>query len=134
VPKAVITLLCGVGLYASIFMLAKTRRAERGELMEESVVQTPRARLYGGVPNALLGTFYYPAVAVAVWLVRTPWTAAALGAIIAFAALTSAALAYSLIFVTRRPCAYCWTSHAVNWALAAIYGWLLSAGVLFSST
>jgi uncharacterized membrane protein len=134
VPKAVITLLCGVGLYASIFMLAKTRRAERGELMEESVVQTPRARLYGGVPNALLGTFYYPAVAVAVWLVRTPWTAAALGDIIAFAALTSAALAYSLIFVTRRPCAYCWTSHAVNWALAAIYGWLLSAGVLFSST
>jgi uncharacterized membrane protein len=134
VPKAVITLLCGVGLYASLFMLAKTRRAERGALTEESVVQTPRARLYGGVSNALLGVLYYPAVAVAVWLVRTPLTAAALGAIVAFAALTSAVLAYSLLFVTRRPCAYCWTSHAVNWMLAAIYGWLLAAGVLFSST
>ena len=33
-PKAIITLLCGVGLYASLFMLAKTRRAERGELTE----------------------------------------------------------------------------------------------------
>ena len=62
-PKAVITLLCGVGLYASLFMLAKTRRAERGELAEASVVQTPRARLYGGASNALLGAVYYPAVA-----------------------------------------------------------------------
>ncbi len=133
-PKAVITLLCGVGLYAALFMLAKTRRAERGELTEESVVQTPRARLYGGASNALLGAAYYPVVAIAVWLVRTPLTAAALGAAIAFAALTSAVLAYSLLFVTRRPCAYCWTGHIVNWALAGIYGWLLSAGVLFSST
>ncbi len=128
------TLLCGVGLYAALFMLAKTRRAERGELTEESVVQTPRARLYGGASNALLGAAYYPVVAIAVWLVRTPLTAALLGAAIAFAALTSAVLAYSLLFVTRRPCAYCWTGHAVNWALAAIYGWLLSVGVLFSST
>ena len=50
---------------------------------------TPRARLYGGVSNALLGALYYPAVAVAIWFVRTPWTAAALGAAVAFAALTS---------------------------------------------
>jgi hypothetical protein len=27
-------------------------------------------------------------------------------------------LAYSLLFVTRMPCVYCWTSHVVNWALA----------------
>jgi len=128
------TLLCGVGLYASLFMLAKTRRAERGELTEESVVQTPRARLYGGASNALLGALYYPAVGVGVWFVRTPWTAAVLAAAIAFAALTSAVLAYSLLFVTRRPCVYCWTGHAVNWTLAAVYGWLLSAGVLFSRT
>ena len=128
------TLLCGVGLYASLFMLAKTRRAQRGELTEESVVQTPRARLYGGASNALLGALYYPAVAVALWMVRTRLTAAVLAAAIAFAALTSAVLAYSLLFVTRRPCAYCWTGHAVNWALAGIYGWLLSSGVLFSST
>ena len=128
------TLLCGVGLYASLFMLAKTRRAERGELTEESVVQSPRARLYGGASNALLGALYYPAVATTVWFVRAPWPAAVLGAAIALAALTSAVLAYSLLFVTRRPCAYCWTGHVVNWALAAMYGWILSSGVLFSST
>lgn len=128
------TLLCGVGLYAALFMLAKTRRAERGQLTEASVVETPRARLYGGVPNALLGTVYYPAVAIAVWLIRSRAEALALGAIVGFAALTSAVLAYSLLFVTRRPCAYCWTGHAVNWALAAIYASILGSGVLFSST
>jgi uncharacterized membrane protein len=30
----------------------------------------------------------------------------------------SAVLAYSLLFVTRMPCTYCWTSHAINWTLA----------------
>jgi uncharacterized membrane protein len=115
-------------------MLGKTRRAARGELAEESVVQTPRARLYGGVSNALLGSIYYFAAGVAIWLLRTPAEAAILGAVIGLAAATSLFLAYSLLFVTKRPCAYCWTGHAVNWAIAVIYGWMLGAGVLFSST
>lgn len=131
-PKAVITLLCGVGLYVSLFMLAKTRRAARGQLAEESVVQTPRARLYAGVSNALLGAVYYPAVAVAIWFARNPTVAVTLGAAVALAAITSLVLAYSLLFITRRPCPYCWAGHIVNWALAAIYGWLLGAGILFS--
>ncbi len=117
-------MLCGVGLYASLFMLGKTWRAERGELHEPSVVQTPRARLYGGVPNALIGALYYPAVAASVWLVRSPVAADVVLAAVAFAALTSAVLAYSLLFVTRRSCPYCWTAHAVNWALLILWAWL----------
>lgn len=117
--RAVITLLCGVGLYVSLFMLAKTRRAERGELREPSVVQSPRARLFGGRPNALLGTIYYPAFAIAIWLAVAPWQLGLLLAISGFAAVVSIVLAYSLLFVTRMPCPYCWTAHVLNWLLAA---------------
>lgn len=115
--QVVITVLCGVGLYASLFMLAKTRRAELGLLKEPSVVQRPAARLYGGVPNALLGSIYYPALTVAVWFARGPVVSLIVLTIVAFAAVTSAVLAYSLVFITKRPCPYCWTAHAVNWLL-----------------
>jgi uncharacterized membrane protein len=37
--------------------------------------------------------------------------------IVAFAAITSAVLAYSLLFITKLPCPYCWTAHAVNWMM-----------------
>ena len=125
VVRVLITVLCGVGLYASLFMLAKTRRAERGELRGSSVVETPRARLYG-VQNSLLGAIYYPALAVAVWLVRPGAGMLLVLAAVVFAALTSAVLAYSLLFVTRRACPYCWTGHAVNWSLLVIIGWLFA--------
>jgi len=130
--RIVITLLCGVGLYASLFMLAKSRRAERGELRGPSVVTSPRARLFG-VPNAAIGAVYYPAVAFAVWWVEGPIAIVVLLAAVAFAAATSLVLAYSLLFITRRACPYCWTSHAVNWLLLLLCGWkflpnLLSRG------
>ena len=128
--EVTITVLCGVGLYASLFMLAKTRRAERGLLEEPSVVQTPRARLYGGIPNAALGAAYYPALAAAVWLVRSPAGVAVVLAAVAFAAITSLWLAYSLLFVTRRACPYCWTSHAINWSLAILVPWLFKTIIL----
>jgi uncharacterized membrane protein len=115
--RVVITVLCGVGLYASLFMLAKTRRAELGLLEEPSVVQRPAARLYGGVPNALLGAVYYPALAIATWFPLGHVLSVIVLTIVAFAAITSAVLAYSLLFVTKRPCPYCWTAHAVNWSL-----------------
>ncbi len=120
VVKAVITVLCGVGLCASLFMLRKARRAVRGELDEPSVVQTPRARLFWGLPNALFGTLYYSALAIVVWPVLPPAAAEAVCAAVLAAALTSAYLAYSLLYVTRRSCVYCWTSHAVNWTLVAL--------------
>jgi uncharacterized membrane protein len=115
--RAIITVLCGVGLYASVFMLRKAGAAARGELTERSVVQTPRARLVGGVPNALLGAAYYPALAIAIWFATNRLVLALLLVPVLAAALTSVILAYSLLFVTRMPCFYCWTSHAINWSL-----------------
>ena len=108
-------------------MLRKTIRADRGLLIERSVVQSPNARLLGGAPNAAVGLAYYIALAIAVWFVATPalwWFAVAASAL---AAIVSAFLAYSLLFVTRMPCAYCWTSHTINWSLL-----VCTVGILLS--
>ena len=64
IVRVVITVLCGVGLYTSLFMLRKSIRAARGEIRGPSVVKTPRAHLFG-VPNSLLGSLYYPDMAAA---------------------------------------------------------------------
>jgi uncharacterized membrane protein len=131
--RGVITLLCGVGLYASLFMLNKTRQAARGELSSPSVVKTPRAHLFG-VPNSLLGALYYVMLAIAIWfadgrIIQLILLVAALAA-----AATSAYLAYSLLFLTRRECPYCWTSHVVNWSLLLLCGWLFLPNVLNRGT
>lgn len=121
----VICVLCAVGFYASVFMLRKSVLAARGQLKEPSVVQTPRAKLFVGIPNALIGTIYYPAIAAVSVGTRLPallWCAAGAAAI---AAVTSAVLAYSLLFITKRSCSYCWTAHLANWALLASVPWLL---------
>ena len=115
--RTIITVLCGVGLYASLFMLRKSNRAGRGLLLEPSVVQTPRARLLGRAPNAAFGVAYYPLLAIAVWLARAPWQIAALLAVALVAGAVSVVLAYSLLRITKMPCAFCWTSHGINWAL-----------------
>ncbi len=101
-------------------MLRKARRAERGELAEPSVVQTPRAKLVGGIPNAAIGALYYPVLALGIWIARTPAEVAVLVAASVLAAAVSVLLAYSLLYVTRMACAYCWTSHAINWTLATL--------------
>lgn len=119
IVRAVITVLCGVGLYASVFMLLKSRRAALGKLSEPSVVQTARAQFLG-IPNSALGALYYPALAVAVWFVRTPAGAIVVLAAAFGAAAMSVVLGYSLLFITRRPCPYCWTSHVANWLLLAL--------------
>lgn len=129
IVKGVITLLCGVGLYVSLFMLNKSRRAARGEIEGPSVVKTPRAHLFG-VPNSLVGALYYPAVGIAVWFVRGAVGELVLLAAIAAAAATSLFLAYSLLFITRRECPFCWTSHALNWALLLLGAWLFLPNVL----
>jgi uncharacterized membrane protein len=104
-------------------MLAKTRRAERGELTEPSVVQSPRARLVGP-PNALLGAWYYPAAAAgtwAAWALHSQAIALTVLAVSLVPAAFSIVLAYSLLFVTRRSCPVCWTAHATNWLLAILF-------------
>ncbi len=115
--RAFITVLCGIGLYVAIFMLQKTRRSERGLLREPSVVDSPRARLFGGLPNAQIGVLYYPAFLVGIWVAHRPWELGVLLIVSALVGVVSVVLAYSLLFVTRMPCPYCWTAHAINWML-----------------
>jgi uncharacterized membrane protein len=132
--KTIVTLLCGVGLYVSVFMLVKTVRAARGQLSEPSVVQTARAHVFGGVPNAAIGGVYYLALPLAVWTAHGAWAALTACLATLLAAATSIFLAYSLLYVTRRACPYCWTGHVVNWLLAALCLWGAARGLLFSST
>jgi uncharacterized membrane protein len=114
----IVTALCALGLYASVFMYRKAGLAKAGLLAEPSVVQQPAARLFGGLPNALFGILYYLALGTLVWAGDA--LCAALLAASALAALTSFYLAYSLAFRTRMPCPFCWTSHAINWLLVLL--------------
>lgn len=122
--RTVIAVLCAIGFYASVFMFRKSMRAARGELTGTSVVQTERAAVFG-VPNSLIGLVYYVALATVSWATQATLPLALALAAAAFAACTSAYLAYSLLFVTRRSCPYCWTAHGVNWGLIAAVPWLL---------
>ncbi len=115
--QATIVVLCVVGLFASAFMYRKARLAQRKALREPSVVDSPRARVVGGLPNAALGIVYYVCVAAAVPFFESAavWEATFLATLVA--AGFSLYLAYSLIAVTRMPCLYCWTGHVINWLL-----------------
>lgn len=126
--RLVISVLCAVGFYASVFMLRKSVAAEQGRLAEPSIVQTPRAKLFAGLPNALFGAMYYPALVGAAWSAHSRAVLYAAIAACVLAAATSVYLAYSLLFVTKRSCPFCWTAHAVNWALVIAVPWLLVLG------
>jgi uncharacterized membrane protein len=118
-PSLAIAVLAAVGIYVSAFMLFKQRRGERGGLSEPSVVMTARART-AGVSNALVGLLFYVGMLILTPLLSHPlaWVLAVAAALLASA--LSVYLAYSLLFVTRMPCAYCWTGHVVNWLLLAL--------------
>jgi uncharacterized membrane protein len=120
---AAVATLCAVGLYVSAFMYRKSQRASLGQLAEPSVVESPRARALAGIPNAAFGLAYYAALAAAIPLLGVPPVRWAAMAVALGAAAFSVYLAYSLLFVTRMPCPYCWTAHAVNWALALLLWW-----------
>jgi len=123
--RTAVAALCLVGLYASSHMARKHERAARGELHERSVVTSPRASV-GTISNARIGMAYYVLVLVlAPWLGQDNTLVTTVSLIAsALAALFSAWLAYSLLFVTRMPCVFCWTGHAVNWALFGLLLWL----------
>ncbi|MDP9017026.1 MAG: hypothetical protein M3N19_01730, partial [Candidatus Eremiobacteraeota bacterium] len=87
-----------------------------GALTEPSVVERPAARLLLRIPNAVLGIFYYLAVGAGVWWIGNALTSYLLIAAIA-AGIMSCYLAYSLLFITKMPCLFCWTSHVINWLL-----------------
>jgi len=116
-----IYLLCAWGIYASAVMARKSLRAARGGLSEASVVDSERARAIGGLPNSFFGLAYYLALALCVPFAGLPlvWTGAFIAVVAA--AVFSIYLAYSLLFVTKMPCPFCWSSHAVNWSLVALW-------------
>ena len=117
IARLLIVVLCAIGFYASAFMYRKARLASLGRLSEPSVVETPRARAIAGIPNAAFGIAYYPLVALAMlWFHVSGVRALTVAASLAAAAF-SAYLAYSLLFVTKRWCPYCWVAHLVNWTL-----------------
>lgn len=113
-------LLCAVGFFAALHMERRAQLARRGALREESVVRSPRARVILGASNAAIGAVYYVALAAASFFLSVPAVGAAALAAATLAALLSLYLAYSLIYVTRMACRYCWTAHAVNWLLLVL--------------
>ncbi|HEV3153942.1 MAG TPA: vitamin K epoxide reductase family protein [Candidatus Baltobacteraceae bacterium] len=123
--RLVISVLCAVGFYASVFMLRKSVLDAQGRLTEPSVVQSPRAKLFGGVPNAFVGTLYYPALAAVSWAAHSRGAFTVAFAACVAAAATSLFLAYSLLFVTKRNCVFCFISHGVNVALVGAVARLL---------
>lgn len=118
--RYVILALCAIGLYVSSVMQAKAGQARRGELLESSVVQTPRATLLGRLPNSLFGIAYYTLLALATFFLDVPGVRVAAIVAASAAAAMSVYLAYSLVFVTRMPCVNCWTGHVINWTLLAL--------------
>jgi uncharacterized membrane protein len=118
--RFVVLALCVVGLFVAIHMQRKAVLARAGALDEPSVVQTPRARAIGGAPNSAFGIAYYALLAVASSFFSLPIVHDVALVASILAAAMSAYLAYSLLFVTKMPCVYCWTGHAVNWALLVI--------------
>jgi uncharacterized membrane protein len=110
------------GLYVSQHMYRKALRAQRGELTEPSIVETPAATIFFGQPNALYGLLFYGTM-----LASTPFADSStvrLGRKVAtgLAASSSLYLMYSLLFITKMECPYCWTGHGLNMViLAAIF-------------
>jgi len=115
-----VALAAGTGLYAAQHMYRKSRRAEKGELDEPSVVERPAARSLFGFPTAAFGIAYYGLQLSALPMSGSPVVRRGVLAASALALAQSAYLMYSLVFVTRMPCPYCWTGHAANVLLFAL--------------
>lgn len=93
-----------------------------------TVVRTPYARVFG-VPNSLLGIFYY--VLLMVWTVSVPHHLSVsghvlrpfetLGLVLLGASLCTVILGFYLIYALRRilyiDCPLCYAAHAINIAL-----------------
>jgi uncharacterized membrane protein len=123
---ALVILACFAGFVASSAMHAKAEADRRGELHEESVVQSRRARLFGGIDNAAIGLAYYPAVALASLFFSDPIIRIATLVAASAALAVSLYLLYSLLFITKRRCTNCMIGHAAN---ALILGALAALAV-----
>ena len=115
--RVLIWLLCAAGLFVSVRMQWKAIDASHGRLGEASVVQTSRARLFGGVPNSAFGIVYYLSMALAAFWLDVSGVRMVALCVAILAAAVSVYLAYSLLFVTRMPCINCWIGHVTNWLI-----------------
>ena len=118
--KLATALAAGAGLYAAQYMYRKSRRAQKGELDEPSVVERPAARSLFGIPTAAFGIAYYGLQLSALPFGGSKVVRRGVLAASTLALAQTMYLMYSLLFVTRMPCVYCWTSHAVNVVLFAL--------------
>ncbi|HEY5094852.1 MAG TPA: vitamin K epoxide reductase family protein [Candidatus Eremiobacteraceae bacterium] len=119
---ALVIACCIVGFQASLEMHNKAEADRRGELLDKSVVQTPRARLFGGVDNAAIGLAYYPAIAVASFFFSV--APVRIAALVAAAAATAVSLylLYSLLFITKMKCTNCWMANTMNVMILVMLG------------
>jgi uncharacterized membrane protein len=113
-------LVAGTGVYVAQYMYRKSRRAQKGELDEPSVVERPAARSLFGVPTAAFGLAYYGFRLCALPFDGSKAVRRGVLTASALALAQSLYLMYSLLFVTRMPCTYCWTGHALNALLFAL--------------
>ena len=123
----VFLILCTVGLLISSYFTALSYQwiqpdtswipsfCRLGEQTCTRIIFTPRARVFG-VPNSLLGQFFYLATLVAAvtdLLLVKPFYYFFLVAS-SMTVVLAVYLSYSLLFLTRVPCKLCFTSHAIN--------------------
>jgi len=86
----------------------------------QTVLGTRYARVFG-LPNSLLGVFYYVTVIV---LLAGGWATGSVGVGLIVVAWFTVALGvfliYSLFFIIEIPCPLCLAGHAINLALAVL--------------
>ncbi len=89
----------------------------------DTVLRTPQAALFAGLPNTVLGIAWYSALllwSAAGILISLPhWLDTIMILCAAVAAGVSVYLAGSLLFVLRQSCPLCYAAHAVNAAVLA---------------
>ena len=96
-------------------------RPEDGTCM--LVIKMPQARFFFGIPNADLGIAYYAIVLA--WTVLSiimgaPFHQLAIQAIAGFTVLVSLYLAWSLQFVLKTVCPFCYLGHTINLLIALV--------------
>ncbi len=107
------------GLYVSQHMYRKAIKAQRGELDEPSIVETPAATIFFGQPNALYGLLFYGTLLASTPFTGSPTVRFGRRVATGLAASSSLYLMYSLLLITKMECPYCWTGHALNMAILA---------------
>ncbi len=87
-----------------------------------AITRTPASRVFG-VPNSVLGLFYY-ALVISAAATRIAydqwWILQSLLGVTVLAVLFSLYLAWVLIFRMRTVCVLCFTTHAINLALLGL--------------